>query len=74
MNSIKLQRKMDTILMNFKNSKTSSPSRLLLNLSDKIDLQKEVIAMLLSNLIIYYKRKSIKKSKKNNKFEISAPT
>ena len=74
MNSIKLQHKMDTILMNFKNSKTSSPSRLLLNLSDKIDLQKEVITMLLSNLIIYYKRESIKKSKKNNKFEISAPT
>ena len=29
---------MDTIFMNFENSKTSDPHRLLLNLTDKIDL------------------------------------
>ena len=32
---------MDTIFMNSKNSKTSDPHRLLLNLSDKIDLKKK---------------------------------
>ena len=38
MNSIKLQNRMDTIFMNFKNSKTSVPHRLSLNLTDKINL------------------------------------
>ena len=38
MDSIKLQNRMDTILMNSGNSKTSDPERLLLNLSDKINL------------------------------------
>ena len=38
MDSIKLQNRMDTILMNSGNSKTSGPERLLLNLSDKINL------------------------------------
>ena len=32
---------MDTIFMNSKNSKTSDPHRLLLNLSDKIELKKK---------------------------------
>ena len=32
---------MDVILMNSRNSKTSDPHRLLLNLSDKINIQKE---------------------------------
>ena len=31
---------MDTIFMNSKNSKTSDPYRLLVNLTDKIDLRK----------------------------------
>ena len=31
---------MDTIFMNFENSKTSDPHRLLLNLSDKINLRR----------------------------------
>ena len=34
---------MDTIFMNSENSKTSDSHRLLLNLSDKIDLMREVI-------------------------------
>ena len=37
MNSIKVQYKMDTILMNSENSKTSEHYRLLLNLADKIN-------------------------------------
>ena len=40
MNSIKLSNRMDTIFMNSENSKTSDHNRLLLNLSDKIDLKR----------------------------------
>ena len=47
--------------MNFENSKTSHPQRLLLNLTE-------------SYLSIYYAWKNIKKSYKNKKFEISART
>ena len=39
MNSIKLQKRMDAVFMNSKNSKTSDPNRLLLNLQDKINLK-----------------------------------
>ena len=38
--SIKLWNRMDIIFMNSRNSKTSDPHRLLLNLSDKIDLKR----------------------------------
>ena len=37
MNSIKLQNRMDTIFLNFENSKTSDPHKLLRNLLDKIN-------------------------------------
>ena len=33
---------MDTIFMNSKNSKTSDPDRLLLNLTDEIDLRRKI--------------------------------
>ena len=39
-NSIKLLNRMDTIFMSSENSRTSNPYRLLLNLSDKIDLKR----------------------------------
>ena len=65
---------MDTIFMNSGNSKTSDPHRLLLNLSDKINLKRSDKYVVLSNLSIYYTWKNIKKSYKNNKFKISAPT
>ena len=46
---------MDTILMNSeKNSKKSDPHRLLLNLSDKINITRSDKYGALSNLIIYY--------------------
>ena len=64
---------MDTIFMNSKNIKTSDPHRLLLNLTDKIDLRKDKY-FALSNISIYYTCKNIEKSYKNNKFKISAPT
>ena len=54
MNSIKLQNRMDTIFMNCKNSKTSDLHRLLLNLTDKINLNSSVKYVALSNLTIYY--------------------
>ena len=40
---------MDTILMNSKNSKTSDPHRLLLNLPDKINLKRSDKNVALSN-------------------------
>ena len=64
----------NTIFMNSKNSKTSDTHRLLLNLTDKIDIIRKDKYIALSNLSIYYTRKNIKKSYKNNKFKISAVT
>ena len=40
MNLIKWYNKMDTIFVNFKNSGTSDPHRLLLSLTEKINLKK----------------------------------
>ena len=65
---------MNTIFMNSKNSKTSDPHRLSLNLTNDIDLRRKDKYIALSNLSIYYKWKNIKKLCKNNKFKISAPT
>ena len=45
---------MDTIFMNFKNSKTSDPHRLLLNLTYQINLKRRNKHAVLSNLSIYY--------------------
>ena len=59
--------------MNSENSKTSHPYRLLLSLTDKINLNRSDKYVALSNLSIYYTWKNIKKSHKNNKFKISAP-
>ena len=65
---------MDTIFMSSKNSKTSDPNRLLLNLSEKINLKKSNKYVALSIHSIYNTRKSLKKTYKNKKFKISAPT
>ena len=40
--------------MNSENSKTSDPHRLLINLTDKIDLRRKDKYVALSNLSIYY--------------------
>ena len=56
--------------MNSKNSKTSDPHRLLLNLTDKINLKRSDKYVALSNLSIYYTIKNMKKLYKNNKFQI----
>ena len=60
--------------MSYKNSKTPNPHRLLLNLSDKINLKRSDKYVALSNLSIYYTWKNITKSCKNNKFKISVQT
>ena len=67
MNSIKLYNRMNTIFMNSENSKTSDPHRILINLADKINLKRSDKCVALLNL-------NKKKSNKNNKFKISAPT
>ena len=59
--------------MNSKNSKTSHPHRLLLKLTDKIDLKRKGRYIVLSNLNIYYTWNNIKKSYKNNEFKILTP-
>ena len=74
MNSIKLWNKVDTIFMNSGNSKTSDPQRLLPNLTDKINLKRSDKYVALSNFRIYYTWKNIKKSYKNNEFNLSAST
>ena len=47
--------------MNSKNSQTSNPHRLLLSLTDKIDLRRKDKYIALSNLSISYTWKDIKK-------------
>ena len=47
--------------MNSQNSKTSDPHRLLLNLTNKIDLRRKDKYIALSNLSIYYTLKNMKK-------------
>ena len=60
--------------MTSENSKISDSHRLLLNLSDKINLKRSDKCVALSNLSIYYTRKNIKKLYRINKFKISAPS
>ena len=63
--------------MNSENGKTSRPHRLLLNLTDKINLNRSDKYVDLSNLSIYYTWKNIKsrtkKKKKKKKIKISTP-
>ena len=66
--------KMSTMFMNSENSKTSDSHRLLLNLTDKIELRRKDIYTASSTVSISYTWKNIKESYKNNKFNISAPT
>ena len=66
--------KRNTIFTNSKNSRISDPHRLLLSITDKIDLKRKYKYIALSNLSIYYTWKNIKKSYKNNRFKLSALT
>ena len=51
---------MDTIFINSKNSKTSDPHRLLLNLLDKTNLKRNDKFVALTNFSIYYTLKNKK--------------
>ena len=62
MNSVKLQNRIDTTFMDPENIKTFDPRRMLLSLSDKINLKRNDKYVALSNLSIYYTWKNIKKS------------
>ena len=46
---------MDAISINSENSKTSHPHRLLLNLTDKVDIRRDEISIALSNLSYTWK-------------------
>ena len=50
--------------MNFENSKTSDPNRLLLNILDKINLKRSDKYVALLNLNIYYTWKNVKSDRK----------
>ena len=65
---------MDKIFMNSRNSKIADPHILFFNPSDKINLKTKGKYVALSNLSIYCTWKNLKKSYRNNKFRISAPT
>ena len=58
--------------MNSENSKTSDTQRPLLDLTNKINLNRSDKYIALLNLSIYYILKNIKKSYKNDKFNISS--
>ena len=63
---------MDAIFLNFKNSKTSDPHRLFLNLSVKLNLKKSEKYAVTSNVSIYSTWKNIKKQTKmrNLKYQL----
>ena len=65
---------METVFIDSKNSGKSNPHRLLLNLTDKINLKGSDKYDVLSNFSIYYAWKKIKMSYKYNIFKISALT
>ena len=52
---------MDTIFMNSENSRTSEFHVLILKITDKLDLKRGQKSVALSNLIIHYTLKNIKK-------------
>ena len=60
--------------MNSKNSKTSDPHLLIINLPDEINLKRSDKYAALPNLSVYCTWKIQKKSYRNNKVKISAPT
>ena len=65
---------MDTTFINSENSKIYDPHRLFIILLDKMNLKRSYKYVALSNLSIYYTWKNIKRSYKNTKLKISAPT
>ena len=60
--------------MNRENSKRNEPHKLVLNLSQRLDLKSSNKHVALQNLFIYYTWKYTRKQYKNNKRKIIAPT
>ena len=58
--------------MNAENSKTSSPHKFVLNLSQRLDLRSSNKYVTLQNLPVYYTWKNIRKQYKNNKLKKSS--
>ena len=66
------ERRFEINNLNSKNSKTSDPHRLLLNIVEKIYFKRSNKYVALSNLSIFYTWKIRKNSYKNTTFKISA--
>ena len=64
---------METIFMNMENSETNEPHKIVLNLSQRLDLRSSHKNVALQNLSVYYTWKNIRKQYKNNKLKIIAP-
>ena len=64
---------MSSIFFNYKNSKTSEPHRLLLNLLGQIDLKNMLPSILVSTTLQKKTKKNKKNSYKNSRFKISTP-
>ena len=60
--------------MNMENSKTNEPHKLVLYLSQSLDLKSSNKHVALQNLFIYYTWKYIREQYNNNKLKIIAPT
>ena len=65
---------METIFMNTETSKTNELYKIVLVLSQRLDLRSSDKFVALQNLSIYYMWKSIRQEHKNNKLKILAPT
>ena len=65
---------METIFTNTENSKTKQPYKLVLNLSQRLDLISSNKKVALQNLSIYDTWKNIRKQSKNNKLKMITPT
>ena len=64
---------MDTTFTNSKNSKTSEPSRLLLDLTDKINLKRSNKHVNLSNLNMHYKWENVRSHAKTINLKYQLP-
>ena len=64
MNLINLKKRMDAIFMSSENSKLSDCHRLLLNLSDQVNLKRSDKYVALLNISFYYHGKIWKSNKK----------
>ena len=62
------------MFMNMENSKMNEPRKLVLNLSQKLNLRSSSKHVALQNFSIYHTWKDIRKQYKNNQLKIIAPT